>query len=86
MSETKRPAREQSSVARHDDLRRIIADIDDEVALEILALSPTVAEVEEAALWAEGEGDVVDRAGHPLSGTAAKIYDILMQIEDQPER
>ena len=54
-----------SPLAGRDDLRRILHDLDDATALEILNLSPTVADVEQAALWAAGEGHNVDRAGHP---------------------
>ncbi len=73
-------------LAGHDDLQRVLADLDDSRALEILALAPTVAEVEEAALWVSGEGNTLDRAGHPLVGTVAAIYDILTRDQEQPER
>jgi hypothetical protein len=67
------------------DLKRVIHDLDDASALEILALDPTVAEIEEAACWAVGEGNLLDRAGHPLTGTVARIVAIL-QREEEPDR
>jgi hypothetical protein len=75
----------KSPPAGHDDLRRIIADLDDATALEILALSPTVSEVEEAAMWARGEGDRLDRAGRPLTGTVADILAVLDRGDEAPE-
>jgi len=74
-----------SPPAGNDDLKRLIADLDDAAALEIPALSPTVAEVEEAALWAAGEGDRLDRSGHPLTGTVAAVFDILDRDREEPE-
>ena len=55
----------------------IIGEIDDGTAAAILALEPSVAEVEQAFMWVAGEGDVVDRSGHPLAGKTAAIVDIL---------
>jgi len=85
MPPTSSPRPTKSPPAGHDDLKRVIADLDDAAALEILALSPTVAEIEEAALWASGEGDRLDRAGHPLTGTVAEIFDILVRDREEPE-
>jgi hypothetical protein len=76
----------QPSVISHDELLRIVGDIDESRILAILALRPTVAEVEEAALWATGSGDVVDRAGHPLTGVVAEVFEILTSDEEEPPR
>ena len=76
----------EPALAGHDDLKRVLADLDDSRALEILALAPTVAEIEEAALWAAGQGDTLDRAGHPLAGAVAGIFDILIRDQEQPDR
>jgi len=74
-----------SPPARRDDLLRILHDLEDSTVLEILGLSPTVAEVEQAALWAAGQGHELDRTGHPLSGIVARIVAIL-QREEEPDR
>ncbi|MDE2464082.1 MAG: hypothetical protein KGO02_10255 [Alphaproteobacteria bacterium] len=68
------------------ELVHLVGDIDDAPLMDILALSPSVAEVEEAVLWAEGEGDVLARSGHSLTGKAAIIYEILTADleEDSP--
>ena len=57
----------------HDDLNAILGDIDDAKVIEILALTPTVAELEEAAIWAKGYGDVLAKEGRLLTGTVAEI-------------
>lgn len=74
----------RSNLAGHNDLLRLVADLDDSKALEILALGPTVAEAEEAALWAAGNGDILAQAGHPLTGIAAQIFEILTADEEEP--
>ncbi|MBX6427127.1 MAG: hypothetical protein IRZ09_14525 [Variibacter sp.] len=67
-----------------DDVRRILGDIDEDKILEILALKPTFAELEEAAIWVSGDGDVLARSGRPLTGLVADIVDILTADEDEP--
>jgi hypothetical protein len=69
--------------ATHDDLLRLVGDVDEQMALDILALHPTIAEVEEAALWAAGDGDVLAKAGHQLSANAAEILNILASGEEE---
>ena len=73
----------QRIAAMHDDLLRIVGDIDERKALDILALSPTVAEIEEAAVWAVGNGDVLAKTGHPLTGISAEIFEILTADEEE---
>ena len=67
-----------------DELTRILGEIDDAKAIEILALKPTLAEIEEAAIWATGNGDVLGKAGRPLTGIAAEIFEILTADEEEP--
>ena len=69
----------------HDELLRIVGDIDERKALDILALSPTVAEIEEAAVWATGDGDILAKTGHPLTGISAEIFEILTADEEEEE-
>jgi hypothetical protein len=73
----------ESAAAAHDDLVRIIGEIDERKALEILALRPTLAEVEQAAIWATGDGDVLAKTGHPLTDIAAEIVEILTADEEE---
>lgn len=69
-------------LATHDDVRSILGDVDDATTLEILALSPTVADLEEAVTWASGSGDVLGKQGRPLAGIAAQVFDILAREEE----
>ena len=66
------------------DVLRLASNIENGKALEILALQPTIEELEEAAIWAAGNGDLLGKEGRPLSGTAAAIFDILTAEEEEP--
>lgn len=77
-------AAEPAKVGRAD-LTRILGDLDDAKAAEILALKPTVAELEQAAMWSAGEGDVLARKGHKLVGVVAGIVDIVTAGEEDEE-
>ena len=73
----------EPATATRDDLLRLVGDVDERKVLEIPALHPTVSEVEEAMLWAGGDGDVLAKRGHPLHGTAAGVFDILAADEEE---
>lgn len=73
----------KAAMATGDDVRRLIGDIDERKVLDILALHPTIAEIEQAVLWASGDGDILAKGGHPLSGTAAEVLDILSADEEE---
>jgi hypothetical protein len=77
---------EGSTLAGADDLHRVLGDLEDAKMLEILALSPTVAEVEVAGIWADGQGDVADRAGWLLEGKVARIYEIITRDQELSDR
>lgn len=66
-----------------DDLKRIFGEIEDSKIIEILALRPTMPEVEEAAMWLAGNGDVLAKSGHPLAGVTAAIVDIMSAGEEE---
>jgi hypothetical protein len=59
-----------------------LGDID-EAIIAILALKPSLAELEQAAVWATGDGDVLGKTGHPLTAIAAQIVDILTADEEE---
>jgi hypothetical protein len=71
-----------STVTREDLVRRV-GDLDERKALDILALNPTSGELEEAAVWAAGDGDVIAKMGRPLAGLVAQIVDILTANEEE---
>jgi hypothetical protein len=69
--------------ADREDVKRILGDLDDAKLIEILELNPSPAELEEAAAWATGNGDILGKSGHSLVGTAAAIVEILTADEEE---
>ncbi len=71
-----------------DEVRHLIGEVDDETISEILRIRPSLNELELAMTYVRGEGSMVDRAGHPLAGRVAQLYDILTADEQaaEPER
>jgi hypothetical protein len=57
------------------DIRRLVGAVTDDTLLAILKCEPTTEELEVAASYLSGEG--LARAGHPMTGKVAQIYDIL---------
>lgn len=74
-----------AGMATRDDLRRLVGDVDERKVLDILALHPTISEIEQAALWATGDGDVLAKGGHSLGGTALGVLEILATDEEEEE-
>lgn len=79
------PASPSSQVTR-DELLHILGDLDDAKIIEILALNPCLADLEEAAVWAAGDGDVLGKSGHPLGTVASSIVDILATDDEEGSR
>jgi hypothetical protein len=72
--------------ATGDSLRQILGEMDEQTAVAILALQPSVAQVEEARIWLDGGGDVLGRERRPLDGVVAQIFDMLTVEEEEPSR
>ena len=70
--------------ATGSDLHQILGDMDDSTAVDILALHPSVAQLEEARVWLNGGGDVLGKEHRPLDGAVAKIFDMLTADEEEP--
>ena len=70
-----------SGAASSADIRSILATIDESALLEILALRPTIRDVEEAAMWLSGDRDIFG-AGEPLKDVVAEIVAILTPNEE----
>ena len=66
----------------HDDVVRLIGDLEDAKVSAIMTLGPTVEELEEAITWAESEDDVMGALRKPLDGKAARVYEILITRKD----
>ena len=78
-------SREQALLISPAELKAIVGEIDDAKVIEILELKPTYADLELAAAWATGNGDVLAKEGRPLAGTAAAILEILTADDEEPE-
>lgn len=68
--------------ATHADVKRILGALDERKMLAILALQPTIADVEQASVWLSGDADVFG-AAEPLKGTASQIVTILTADEEE---
>ena len=68
--------------ATYDDVKSILGNLDETKLLPILALRPTLADVEEASIWLGGDADVFG-ASAQLSATASQIVTILTADEDE---
>jgi hypothetical protein len=70
--------------ATGSDLHQILGDMDDSTAVAILALRPSVAQLEEARVWLNGGGDVLGKEHRPVDGVVAEIFDMLKSDEEEP--
>ena len=81
------PAPVRGSAAASD-IIRIFGDIGDDRITALLALHPSLAELEQAAMWIHGDGDLLAKNGNPLAGTAAAVFDVVKAYLDmkKPDR
>lgn len=75
----------RSTAVNTRELRSIVGDIDEAKIIEILKLNPSVTDLEEAVIWAGGDGDTLGKQGHPLVGTVAQIFEILTADDDESQ-
>lgn len=69
-------------LATSDDVARILGNLDPTKMLPIMALQPTIADVEEASMWLAGDRDVFG-PGLPIKGIASRIVTILTADEEE---
>ena len=74
-----------SRLATHDHVRSILGGLDETKMQPILALRPTVADVEEASIWLGGDAEVFG-AAESLGAIASEIVTILTADEDEEQR
>jgi hypothetical protein len=85
MAQTPAPSQDGETLAAASDIKRIFGALDDAKLLDILALRPTVLDVEEASLWLAGDTDIFG-AGRPLKTVPGEIVAILTADEDEDRR
>lgn len=64
-----------------EEVRHLVGPVSDATLAAVLALQPSIGELEVAVNYLEGEGSAMDRLGHSLTGKVAQIYDILSTDE-----
>jgi len=74
--------RDRDALAAADDIQRILGTLDEAKLLEIMALRPTILDVEEASVWLAGDTDVFG-AGQALKPAAGDIVAILTADEEE---
>lgn len=67
------------------DIRHVLGDLDDVKVTEILALKPTLAELEDVAICMAGDQDILAKSGHHVPATTARIVELLVEQEEEPE-
>jgi hypothetical protein len=77
-------AARRRGIATADDVARILGDLDPGKMLPIIALQPTILDVEEASMWLNGDRDVFG-PGLPLQGVPSQIVSILTADEEEEE-
>jgi hypothetical protein len=85
MSKTAHHASGPDAKASAADIKRVFGDLDTAIVLDILALNPTLRDIEDAALWLGGDPDIFG-AGKPLKGVAGEIVAILTADEEDEGR
>ena len=74
-----------TAIATDADVTSILGSVNSDKLLAILSLRPTIAEVEEAAMWLSGDADVFG-ASKPVKGNASHIVTILTAEEEEQAR
>lgn len=70
-----------SPAATHLDVERLLVPLDTETAMAIMALSPSLQEVEKAALHVGGEAEALSEPHQP-HGTVLAIIELVTQDEE----
>lgn len=83
---TKQPTSSAERTASAIDIRHILGDLDDAKVTGILALKPSLAELEDVAICMAGDHDVLAKSGHHVPVTAARIIELLTESDEEPER
>lgn len=67
------------------DVRKVLGDLDDVKIAEILALRPSLADLEDVAICMAGDHDILAQSGHHVPAKAARIIELLADEEEEDE-
>jgi len=81
MPEYKQGDSKNPPLASFTQVRHLVGPVADDTVLAILETGASVEELEVVSGYLQGEGNDLDRVGHPLAGKVAKLYDILTADE-----
>jgi hypothetical protein len=84
MQKTRTADAARRGLATTDDVARILGDLDATKMLQVIALRPSILDVEEASMWLAGDRDVFG-PGLPLQGAPSQIVAILTADEEEEE-
>ncbi len=73
---------EERDLASSEDVRRILGDLGRAKVLDILALRPTVLDLEQASMWLSGDTDIFG-PDQPLQPPAGVVVAILIADEEE---
>jgi len=78
------PTAQKAEYASSGEIKAILGPLDEAMLLEVVALRPTIRDLEEAATWLSGDRDIFG-AGEPLKDVAAEIVAVLTAGEEDDE-
>jgi len=82
MPQSRGETEKRRALATYDDVTDILGILDDDKASAIMALRPTVADIEWASIWLSGDTDIFG-AGQPLKELPGQIVAILTADEEE---
>lgn len=66
-------------------VRRLCGDVSDQTISAVLGTGASLAELEAAVAWLQGQSEIMGEEPNPLEGAAAQVYDLLLAEEDLAE-
>ena len=86
MTQTQNPAETDKlpALATFDDVKGVLGDMEGAKMVAILALRPTIVDIEEASMWLAGDRDIFG-PGEPLKDVPGQIVALLTADEEEDE-
>lgn len=73
---------EPNRQATSEDVRHVLGDLDDSTVVEIVASTPSLRDLNDAALWWRGDGDLIAREHRELSARALAVVEVLSRTDE----